>query len=157
MPQRNLIAAKFPCPVVQMPPAHPGTEVAGRFPNLIYRMENICLKHMERYAHPFCIAFNQLPFCRQVARVHHHKFQPKFHLPVFLKLLEQLCHQHRVFPARNADGYLVPLLHQLIIPDCLCKPGKQLFVEFLLDALFNFFCIIHIMVPPKAPGRMQYL
>ena len=56
---------------------------------------------------------------------------------MLLQLLHQLCHQHGVFAARDADGDLVSLLYQLVALYRHDKGGPQLLAVFLDDTAFD--------------------
>ena len=65
---------------------------------------------------------------------------------MLLYLLKQLCHQHGIFAAGDADGNAVAFLHQLILVDGFREFAENVLVEFLAQALFHgiadFVCLL---------------
>lgn len=79
-----------------------------------WQRKDVALEDGHRDVQQLGIGLDLLAVDLIVAGVHHQKDQLKGNIAVFLQLLHQLCHQHGVFAARDADGDLVSLLYQLV-------------------------------------------
>ena len=77
-----------------MTSSHSCAQIAWIFLHIVYRVENIRLKHYYWYAQPLCVALDYLTVCRTVARIHNKIFYLERELAVAVKHLYELCHEH---------------------------------------------------------------
>ena len=135
--QRDLIASQLLGLAVQVAAPHPGTEVAGVLFGVVGNGKDVALEDGHWDVQQLGIGLDLLAVDLVVAGVHHQKDQFKGNIAVLLQLLHQLCHQHGVFAARDADGDLVSLLYQLVALYRHDKGGPQLLAVFLDDTAFD--------------------
>ena len=144
MPQCNFVAAQLLCLFVQMSPAHTGAEVAGVLFGLVCHIKDVGFKHRDGDVHQGGVALDLLAVDLVIAGVHHKKLQLIGYLAVALQFLHQLCHQHGILAARNADGNFVPRLDQLVPFDRHNKGRPQLLAVFFDDAALDFLTCVHL-------------
>ena len=137
MAQRDLVAAEFFGLAVQVTAAHPGAEVAGVLVGVVGHREDVALKDGHRDVQQRRVGFDLLAVELIVAGVHHEKDQLKGDIAVLLQFLHELCHQHGVLAAGDADGDLVACLDELIPFDGYDEGGPKLFAVFFDDAAFD--------------------
>ena len=135
--QCDFIATQLLGLAVEVAAAHPGAEIAGVFVGVVGHREDVALEDGHRDVEQLGVGFDLLAVYLVVTGVHHEEDQFKRHIAVALKLLHQLCHQHRVFATRDADGDLVSLLYQLVALYRHDKGGPQLLAVFFDDAPLN--------------------
>ena len=135
--QGDFVAAQFLGLAVQMAAAHPCAEVAGVLVGVVGNGKNVALENRYRDVQQFGVGLDLLAVDLVVAGVHHQKDQFKGHVAVSLQFLHQLCHQHGVFAARDADGDLVACLYQFIALDRYDKGRPQFPAVFFDDTAFD--------------------
>ena len=59
-----------------------------------------------------------------------------------MKFLEQLCHEHGVFSARNTHGDLVAFLNKLVLLYGFYKAAHKTGAKLGADAFLHFFAIV---------------
>ena len=138
MAQRNFVAAQLLRFLVQVAAAHAGAEVAGRLLAVVGNIKNVGFKHGDGQVQQRGVALDLLTVDLVVAGIHHQIDQLKGYLAVALQFLQQLCHQHGILAAGDADGNLVPCLDQLVPFDGHDKRRPQLFTEFFDNAALDF-------------------
>ena len=138
MPKCDFIAAQLLGLAVEVAAAHPGAEIAGVFVGVVGHREDVALEDGHRDVEQLGVGLDLLAVYLIVAGVHHQEDQLERHIAVALKLLHQLCHQHRVFATRDADGDLVPGLDQLIPLDGHDEGRPKLLAEFFDNAALDF-------------------
>lgn len=99
MAQRDLVAAEFLGLAVKVAAPHAGAEVAGRFVRAVGHLEDIGLEYRDGDVQQRRVALDALAVDGVVAWVHDEEHQLKRHVAVAVKLLHELCHQHRVLAA----------------------------------------------------------
>ena len=72
MPQSNLVASQPLRVAIEVPPAHPGAQVAGGFLHIVNRLENVGLKDGDRNSQKARIVLNDAAVFRVVAGIHDH-------------------------------------------------------------------------------------
>ena len=151
MSQGDFIAAQFFRFAVKMSPAHPGTEIAGRFLTAVGHLENICFKNRDGNMEQSRVALDFLPVDGIITRIHYQKYQIKGYVTVPVEFLHQLCHQHGIFTAGDADGDPVSGLDQLVLFDGIDKRLPKFIPKFFdeapLDHLIGFQCSRHLVFP----------
>ena len=135
--QCDFIAAQFLGLAVEVAAAHPGAEIAGVPVGVVGHREDVALEDGHRDVEQLGVGLDLLAIYLVVAGVHHQKDQLERHIAVALKLLHQLCHQHRVFATRDADGDLVTGLDELVALHRYDEGGPQLLAVFFDDAPLN--------------------
>ena len=135
--QRDLVASQLLGLAVQVTAPHPGTEIAGVLFGVVGNGKDVALEDGHRNVQQLGIGLDLLTVDLIVAGVHHQKDQLKGNIAVLLQFLHQLCHQHGVFAARDANGDLVSLLYQLVALYRHDKGGPQLLSVFLDDTAFD--------------------
>ncbi len=155
--ESNLIAAELLCLAVKVAAAHPGTEVAGRFFNLIDGIKNVRFEDCDRNSEHFGVFFDYHTVDIAVTRIHHQKGELEGIFIVALELLEKLGHQHGILAAGNADSDVVTLLEQIVGVDRLRKGSEQRFVEFFADAELDVFLPVPVSFPERGgePGTVS--
>ena len=83
------------------------------------------------------VFLDDLAVGRAVAGVHHEKAQLKRKFVVELQLLKELCRQHGVLAAGNADRDAVAGLDERILPDGLGEIAPELLPEALSEACLH--------------------
>ena len=136
--ERDLVAAEFLCLGVEMPAAHARAEVAGRFVGAVRHGEDVGLEDRDRDVQQRRIGFDLAAVDLVVAGIHHEKHRLKRHVAVAGEHLHQLCHQHRVLAARDADRDPVPGGDQLVALDCLDEGIPDRLAEFCLQTALDF-------------------
>ena len=136
--QRDLVAAELLGLAVKVAAPHAGAEVAGRFVRAVGHLEDIGLEYRDGDVQQRRVALDALAVDGVVAWVHDEEHQLKRYVAVAMKLLHELCHQHRVLAAGDADGDLVPCLDQLVPFDGHDKWRPQLFTELFDNAALDF-------------------
>ena len=144
VPQCNFVAAELLCFFVQMSPPHTGAEVAGVLFGLVGHIKNVGFKHRDGDVHQGGVSLDLLAVDLVVAGVHHKELQLIGNLAVALQFLHQLCHQHGILAARNADGDFVPRLDQFVPFDRHNKGRPQLLAIFFDDAALDFLTFVHL-------------
>ncbi len=124
MPQGDLVASQLLGLAVQMPPTHPGTQVAGILFFPVHNIENIRFKDGDGDAKNLGVMLNHLTIGSVIPGIHHQKDQLKGKLPMTLQFLKQLGHEHGILAAGNAYGNAITFLHQIIGADGLGKLGE---------------------------------
>ena len=112
-----------------MSTSHARAKVAGRLFNVVDGVENIAFEYRYRHVEQLGVAFDLCSVFAVVARIHHHKDELEREFVVAFQLLKQLCHEHGILAARNADGNFVIRLNKLIVDYSLCEAVEQLFLE----------------------------
>ena len=135
--QCDFVAAQLLGLAVQVAAAHPGAEIAGVLVGVVGHREDVAFEDGHRDVEQLGVGLDLLAVYLVVAGVHHQKDQLKGNIAVLLQFLHQLCHQHGVFAARDADGDLVALLYQLVALYRHDKGGPQLLAVFLDDTAFD--------------------
>ena len=138
MAQRNFVAAQLLRFLVQVAAAHAGAEITGRLLAVVGNIKNVGFKHGDGQVQQRGVALDLLTVDLVVAGIHHQIDQLKGHLAVALQFLQQLCHQHGILAAGDADGDLVPCLDQLVPFDGHDKRRPQLFTELFDNAALDF-------------------
>ena len=155
VPEGNLVAPKFFCLRIKVPPSHPRAQITRRFTDVVDRIEDLCFKDFERHTEHFGIAFDERPVEFIVAGVHAEEYEFKVEFVMALELLKELRHEHGVLTAGNADGDLVAGLHQFVFHDALGKRNPERLFEFppvakrLLDFRRAVF-MDHLLAKPGA-------
>ena len=135
--QCDFVAAQLLGLAVEVAAAQPGAEIAGVFVGVVGHREDVALEDGHRDVEQLGVGLDLLAVYLVVTGVHHEEDQFKRHIAVALKLLHQLCHQHRVFATRDADGDLVTGLDELVALDRYDEGGPQLLAVFFDDAPLN--------------------
>ena len=104
-----------------------------------YILKDIRFKDFNRNIQLFRIIFNDQAILFWISRIHDHKLHIKMDLRILMQFLKALCHQHRIFSARNTNRNPIPFFDQFIITYCLCKLWPDLFTICFNDASFRFF------------------
>ena len=104
MAQRNFIAAHLLGVPVQKATAHFGTQIARVLFHVRNRIKYFCIKKKDRNVKQRGIKFDLLPVSFCIARIHAKELHFKGNFVSPLQFLEQLCHEHGIFAAGNADG-----------------------------------------------------
>ena len=160
MAQRDLVAAQFPRLAVQIPPAHPGAQVAGVLFFLVDDIENIRLKDGDGNAQKPGVVLDHLAVGLVVPGVHDQKFQLEGEFVVPVKLLKQLGHEHGVLAAGNTHGDTVAGLDQIVGADGLGKFGEKPLVPRFADALLDLLLQTGLLLPLHSiqqPARVAAL
>ena len=84
MAERNFVAAKLLCKMVQMAAAHSRTEMARRIFHMVNGVKNIGLKNSNRNMKTLCVVLDDFAVLRAVSRVHDNKFHFKIKFVVEL-------------------------------------------------------------------------
>ena len=160
--QCDFIAAQLLGLAVEVAAAHPGAEIAGVLVGVVGHREDVALEDGHRDVEQLGVGLDLLAVYLVVTGVHHQKDQLERHIAVALKLLHQLCHQHRILSARNTDGDLISLVYQLIPLYRLDKGSPDLLAEFFNNASFyilvrlQFSChsfTLFLYNTPKTPAK----
>ena len=115
--QGDLIAAQLLGMAVQVPPAHPGAEVAGGFGDVRNHVEDLALEEVDGDFHKGGIAEDQFPVGGAVAGIHNQKLQVEGDLAMAVQLLHTLGQEHGILTPGDTDGDPVPLLDEGIVLD----------------------------------------
>ena len=137
MTKCDLIAPELLGFAVKIPPAHSRAKITGVFLHCVYHIKNRAFKNCDRNAERFGVVLQQSPVVVVISRIHHQKQQLKRDLPVPLKLLKQLRHEHGVLSARNAHGDPVFRLHEIILLHGGDKRRPELLMVFFDDAALD--------------------
>ena len=99
MSKCDLITAKLLCLAVQIASSHTGTQIAGRFCDIRYRVKDLRFKNSDRHLQKLCIIQDRLIIQFIIAGVHHEIYHFKILFSMTLKLLKKLGHQHGILTA----------------------------------------------------------
>ena len=138
MSQRDFVAAKLLCFLVQVAAAHTGAEVAGRLITVVGDIKDVRLKYCDGNVQQRGVALDLLAVDFIIAGVHDEVDELKRNLAVALQFLQELGHKHRILAAGDADGNLVPGLDQLIPLDGHDEGRPKLLAEFFDNAALDF-------------------
>lgn len=83
MAERNFVAAKLLCKMVQMAAAHSRTEIARRIFHMVNGVKNIGLKNSNRNMKTLCVVLDDFAVLRAVSRVHDNKFHFKIKFVIY--------------------------------------------------------------------------
>ena len=126
VPERDFIAAELFRLLVQVPAPHARAEVARVLFHPFDGGEDVRFKDVQRHAEFFRVLFQKPPVFGRVAGIHGQKVQPETEFSVLFQLLHALGKQHRILPARQADGDAVPLFDQLVFAHRAHETAPQL-------------------------------
>ena len=115
MTQRYFIAAKALRVAVKMSAAHTGAHIAGVFIQPRDVIEDIHFKYLYRYTKQRGVVLNFFAVLGVVAGIHHYILSLELFIGVFLQVLYQLRHKHRILAAGDTDGYFIAVAYHLII------------------------------------------
>ena len=107
--QCNFVTAQLPGFAIEIPPAHSGAQIAGGAALIGHDVKNLRVEHFDGDTQKPCIVQHRLGIQLVIARIHHQVNHLKILPAMGLQLLKELCHEHGILAAGNADRNFISI------------------------------------------------